>query len=275
MTDTTGTTTFGDLALDHHHAAPRPRSGSRTPAPCPSRPPAPKRQRDRRPGGRRHRHDRLDARLRRRQLDQQRQRRHQPRRPRHRHLLRQQRHDHRRRGHRLRPRRRQRRRHLPRRHHQRGREDRRDQRAHGGTVTLSGPITETGDADATQENGGIAVTGNSGGSTVVSNATKTFNTGEDHASSWARATATRSPLRRQPRHRHHQRPGSGRDHQRDACGLRHRQHDRHAGPLRALNVANTDIGAAGATFQRISSNGAAAADPANGIVLDDTGTGAG
>ena len=50
----------------------------------------------------------------------------------------------------------------------------------GGTVTFSGPITETGDADA-QENGGIAVTGNTGGSTVVSNATKTFNTGEDHA----------------------------------------------------------------------------------------------
>ena len=46
---------------------------------------------------------------------------------------------------------------------------------------MSGPITETGDADATQENGGITVTGNSGGSTIVSNATKTFNTGEDHA----------------------------------------------------------------------------------------------
>ena len=50
-----------------------------------------------------------------------------------------------------------------------------------GTVTFSGPITETGDADATQENGGIAVTGNTSGSTVVTNATKTFNTGEDHA----------------------------------------------------------------------------------------------
>jgi len=39
----------------------------------------------------------------------------------------------------------------------------------------------------------------------------------------------------------------------------------------ALNVANTDFGAAGATFQSIASrNNSAAADPANGIVLNNT-----
>ena len=145
-----------------------------------------------------------------------------------------------------------------------------------GTVTLSGPITETGDADATQENGGIAVTGNSGGSTVVSNATKTFNTGEDHAivmgtsdghtlavsggsldidttSGQGLAATTSGTL-----------VVSGTGNTIDSVSAT------------ALNVANTDIGAAGATFLRISSgNNTADPDPANGIVLNGTGSAAG
>ena len=111
--------------------------------------------------------------------------------------------------HRLRPRRRQRRRHLPGRDHERYREaPPRSAGARGGTVTLSGPITETGDLDTTTENGGIAVTGNSGGSTVVSNATKTFNTRRGPRDRHGHERRPHAhPLRRQPRHRHHERPG--------------------------------------------------------------------
>ena len=138
----------------------------------------------------------------------------------------------------------------------------------GGTVTLSGPITETGDADATQENGGIAVTGNSGGSTVVSNATKTFNTGEDHAIVMGTSDGHTLTL-----------SGGGLDvDTTSGAGIDAQT----SGTLTvsgtgnsvttmtgtAVNVINTDIG--GATFQSIAANGAA-----NGINLNNTGSAAG
>ena len=146
----------------------------------------------------------------------------------------------------------------------------------GGTVTLSGPITESGDTDATQENGGIAVTGNTGGATVVSNATKTFTTGEDHAILMGTSDGHTLTL-----------SGGTLDiDTTSGAGLQATT----SGTLNvtgsgntidsisatALNVANTDIGAGNLSFVRVSSgNATAAADPANGIVLNNTGTAAG
>ena len=76
----------------------------------------------------------------------------------------------------------------------------------GGTVSLDGPITDAGDADAVQENGSTSA-GNTGGSTAITHATKVLNTGEDHAIvmgtsdghtltiSGGRSTSTRRPAR--------------------------------------------------------------------------------
>ena len=146
-------------------------------------------------------------------------------------------------------------------------------RTASGTVTLSGPITETGDADATTENGGIAVTGNSGGSTVVSNATKTFNTGEDHAivmgtSDGHTLTLSGGSLDIDTT--------SGQGISANNSGtivVSGAGNTIDSISATALNVTNTDIGTGGASFQRISSgnNTPADADPANGIVLNNTG----
>ena len=140
----------------------------------------------------------------------------------------------------------------------------------GGTVALSGSIAESGDADTTQENGGLALTGNTGGSTVVSNAAKSFNTGEDHAIVMGTSdghTLTFS--------------GGGLDIDTTSgagfsatgggtivvgTGANPNTIDSTTGT--ALNVANTTIGASGLTFKSISANGAA-----SGIVLNNTGTG--
>jgi Bacterial cadherin-like domain/Bacterial Ig domain/RTX calcium-binding nonapeptide repeat (4 copies) len=141
-----------------------------------------------------------------------------------------------------------------------------------GTVTLSGPITETGDADATQENGGIAVTGNSGGLTVVSNATKTFSTGEDHAivmgtSDGHTLTLSGGSLDIDTT--------SGKGLEATTSGTLNVTGSGNTidtTTATALTVSNTDIGAAGTTFQRISSTGTG--DPA-GIVLNSTGSSGG
>jgi Bacterial cadherin-like domain/Bacterial Ig domain/RTX calcium-binding nonapeptide repeat (4 copies) len=139
----------------------------------------------------------------------------------------------------------------------------------GGTVTLSGPTTETGDADATQENGGIAVTGNSGGSTVVSNATKTFNTGEDHAivigtSDGHTINLTNGGLDIDTT------SGGGLSATGSGTitvttGTNPNTIDSTTGT--ALNVVSTDIDGSGITFRSISASGGA-----NGIVLNGTGT---
>ena len=138
----------------------------------------------------------------------------------------------------------------------------------GGTVTLSGSITESGDSDATQENGGIAVTGNTGGSTAITNATKTLNTGEDHAIVMGTSDGHTLTIS----------GGSLDIDTTSGAGINATT----SGTLTvsgtgnsvttttgtAVNVSNTDFGAA--TFQSISANGAA-----NGISLTNTGTTAG
>ena len=83
----------------------------------------------------------------------------------------------------------------------------------GGTVSLDGPITDTGDSDAVQENA-INLSGNTGGTTAITNATKVLNTGEDHAIVMGtsdghtlddlrrqRSTSTRRPARASRRRR--------------------------------------------------------------------------
>jgi hypothetical protein len=139
----------------------------------------------------------------------------------------------------------------------------------GGTVTLSGPITESGDSDGTAgEAGGITLSGNSGGQTVVSNATKTFNTAEDHAITMASSDGHTLTLS----------GGSldidttaGKGLEADSSGTLNVTGSGNTidtGSGRALNVTSTDVGSGSPlTFQRISSNGAA-----SGIQLSNTGT---
>jgi hypothetical protein len=136
----------------------------------------------------------------------------------------------------------------------------------GGTVALSGSITESGDADSTQENGGIALTGNTGGSTVISNAAKSFNTGEDHAivmgtSDGHTLTISGGTLDIDTT--------SGKGLEAATSGTLNvtgtgNTIDSTTGT--ALNVSDTDVGATPLIFQRISANGAA-----NGIRLNNTG----
>ena len=138
----------------------------------------------------------------------------------------------------------------------------------GGTVTLSGPITETSDADATRD-GGIAVTGNTGGSTVVSNATKTLQHGRGprHRHGHERRPHA-DALGRRARHRHYERRRHRRADQRHADRQRHRQQrhhdDRHGGQRRQHGHRRAP------RSSRISANGAA-----NGIILNNTGSAAG
>ncbi len=135
----------------------------------------------------------------------------------------------------------------------------------GGVVSLSGSLNDGGDAG-----GGIALSGSTGGATVFSGAAKVLNTGAQPAinatgnaghtyvfsgggldldtTSGAGLIATGGGTL--------QVSGSG--------------NTVDTGTGTAVNVADTSIAAAGVTFQRVAANGAA-----NGIVLDNTGTAAG
>lgn len=135
----------------------------------------------------------------------------------------------------------------------------------GGAVTISGAIT-----DSSNSGGGITLSGNTGGSTTFSGTTKQILTSTQDAVVMAASDGHTLSL-----------TGGGLDI--DATSGRGLEASA-SGTLvvtgtgntidtttgRALRIAGTDIGAAGATFERISSNGAP-----NGIVLDGTGTSAG
>jgi VCBS repeat-containing protein len=129
----------------------------------------------------------------------------------------------------------------------------------GGAVTLSGSI-----ADSSDTGGGITLSGNSAGSTTFSGASKVLNTGTADAIAMSASDGHTLNL-----------TGGGLDI--DATSGRGLAATS-SGTLsvtgsgntidtttgRALTITNTDIAAAGATFQRISANGA-------GILLDTTG----
>jgi hypothetical protein len=137
----------------------------------------------------------------------------------------------------------------------------------GGSVSLSGNISDTGDAG-----GGIAVSGNTGGSTTFSGATKTLDTGTGQAVTLSSNTGHTITL-----------SGGGLDIDTtsgagfSATGggtvtVSGAGNTIDSTSAAGLNVANTTIGASGLTFQRISSgNSTVAADPANGVVLNNTG----
>ena len=143
----------------------------------------------------------------------------------------------------------------------------------GGAVSFSGPVADTSD-----QGGGISLSTNSGGSTTFSNASKTINTttsgspAQNNAITMLASDGHTLDL-----------TGGGLDIDSTGRGL---QADT-SGTLSvtgagnsinsisgiALDVSNTDIGASDLTFQRIDAgNATAAADPANGIVLNTTGS---
>jgi hypothetical protein len=142
----------------------------------------------------------------------------------------------------------------------------------GGAVTFSGPVNDTND-----QGGGISLSTNTGGSTTFSNATKTINTTtsgsptQNNAITMLASDGHTLNL-----------TGGGLDIDSTGRGL---QADT-SGTLSvtgsgntinsisgvALDVSNTDIDASDLTFQRIDAgNTTAAADPANGVVLNTTG----
>jgi hypothetical protein len=135
----------------------------------------------------------------------------------------------------------------------------------GGAVTLNGTISDTNDSG-----GGISLSGNTGGSTTFGAATKVLNTGTGDAvvmgtSDGHTLTFSGGGLDIDA--------SSGRGIDATTSGTlvvsgSGNTIDTTTG--RALNVANTDIGAAGMTFQRISSNGAT-----TGILLNTTGSSGG
>ena len=141
----------------------------------------------------------------------------------------------------------------------------------GGAVTLSGAIADTNDAG-----GGISLSGNTGGSTTFSNASKVINSVAGTAVAMASSDGHTLTL-----------SGGGLDvDTTTGAGIS----ANNSGTLvvsgtgntidstsaTALNVTNTDIGAGNLNFVRVSSgNATAAADPASGIVLNNTGTAAG
>ena len=135
----------------------------------------------------------------------------------------------------------------------------------GGATTLSGPI-----ADGADTGGGVALSGNTGGSTALSGAAKALNTGTADGVVMGSSGGHTLAI-----------SGGGLD----VDATSGRGLDASGGGTltvsgtgntidtttgRALRVASTGFGAAGATFQRISANGAP-----NGIVLDGTGAAAG
>jgi hypothetical protein len=141
----------------------------------------------------------------------------------------------------------------------------------GGSISLSGNINDTPDAG-----GGITMSGNTGGSTTFSGSTKTLNTGASAAfsSTGSGQTITFS--------------GGGLNIDTtsgagfsatgggtvNVTGLANRI-DTTTGT--ALNVSSTNIGASGLTFEHISAGAgtSAGAGPANGIVLNTTGSSGG
>jgi hypothetical protein len=135
----------------------------------------------------------------------------------------------------------------------------------GGAVNLSGPVGDTNDAG-----GGILLSGNTGGSTTFSNASKTLNTTTSDAVSFSSSDGHTLSL-----------TGGNLDiDTTTGQGI----FANNSGTIvvsgagntvtsttgRAVTVQNTDFGAAGFTFQSVSSNGAP-----NGILLSSTGTGGG
>ncbi|MGH3099738.1 MAG: beta strand repeat-containing protein, partial [Thermoleophilia bacterium] len=143
----------------------------------------------------------------------------------------------------------------------------------GGAVALSGAIADTNDAG-----GGISLSGNTGGTTTFSNASKAINSVGGTAVAMASSDGHTLTL-----------SGGGLDvDTTTGAGIS----ASNSGTLvvsgaantidstsaTALHVTNTDIGAGGATFQRISSGNStpsATDDPANGIVLSNTGASGG
>jgi hypothetical protein len=142
----------------------------------------------------------------------------------------------------------------------------------GGAVLLSGAIGDTNDAG-----GGINMTGNGGGSsTTFSNASKVLNTTTSDAVSFSNSDNHTLTL-----------SGGGLDidtttgrgvvaSNSGTLVISGTSNTIDSVSGTGLNVANTDFGSGGATFQRISSGNATPdADPANGIVLSGTGATAG
>ena len=143
----------------------------------------------------------------------------------------------------------------------------------GGAITLSGNITDTNDAG-----GGITMSGNTGGSTTFSGTTKTINTGASAAFSSTGSghtinltggglgitTTSGNGL-----------SATGGGTINVTTGTNPNTIGTTTGT--ALNVASTNIGASGLTFQSISAGAgtSAGAGPANGIVLNGTGSSGG
>jgi hypothetical protein len=136
----------------------------------------------------------------------------------------------------------------------------------GGVVSLSGSMNDTNDAG-----GGVNVANNTGGSTVLSGATKQYNTGASDAVTFSNSDGHTFAL-----------SGGGLDiDTTSGNGLNATT----SGTLqvsttgntidstalgasnRALNISDTDIAAAGVTFQHISSSGGT-----NGVRLNNTGS---
>ena len=138
----------------------------------------------------------------------------------------------------------------------------------GGSVSFAGPVNDTGDAG-----GGIMVSNNTGGSTIFSNATKTFNTvagdavvfngGDGHTLTLSGGgldidtTSGRGILAQ----------GLGLSNPHNTLNVTGTTNTIDSTTGRALEVTNTDLGATPLTFQRISNNGAASS-----ILLNSTGT---
>jgi Big-like domain-containing protein len=137
----------------------------------------------------------------------------------------------------------------------------------GGTVTLSGQIADTNDAG-----GGINLTGNTGGSTIIGGTSKVLNTGASAAVTFTTSNGHTLNL-------------TGGNLDIDTTSGQGINAD-DAGTIAvtgtgntittttgiAITISNTDIGATGVTFQSISA-GTAASGPPNAIVLNNTGTG--
>ena len=139
----------------------------------------------------------------------------------------------------------------------------------GGTTTISGAIN-----DGADDNGGIGISGNSGGIINFTNATQTLNTNIGDAVSLASNTGatinfTGGGL--------HISTGNGSGFIASGGGTVNVTGTGNTisstGSGTALSIVNTTIGGNNLTFQSISAgNNTAAADPVNGIVLNNTGT---
>ena len=139
----------------------------------------------------------------------------------------------------------------------------------GGAATFVGAVNDNNDSG-----GGISLTGNTGGSTTFSNATKTLNTGSSDAivfnnSDGHTLTLSGGSLDIDTT--------SGKGLEATNSGTLNitgsvNTINTTTGP--ALNASNTDIGSNGLVFQSISA-GTGSSGPANGIVLNSTGSSGG